>query len=153
MRGRLLSELPRERLSLLPACVACQACCCEKGTPLITAEERNRIAEYSGRDEMTKWGEFYLMKAEPCPYFCNGYCSVHPVKPRVCVAWPVTLKVGEDGRIEPVKVKAKSCPAAITMDDEFIELAVKLLVEMPDSYKHATASLTQKFGFEVEPLK
>lgn len=142
----------RDRLSALPTCSRCQECCCKKGTPLITHEERRNIVEYSGRDEMIEWGDFFLMKGEPCPYFVDDRCSIQSVKPRVCVAWPVTMRVTKDGRVEPVSVKPESCAVAGEIGREFIREAAELLQEMPEPYKKATASLTEKFGFEVEPL-
>jgi Fe-S-cluster containining protein len=142
----------RDRLSALSACTRCQVCCCKKGTPLITPEERDSIVRYSGRDEMVEWGAFFLMKEEPCPYLVDDRCSIQSVKPRVCVAWPVTMRPTGEGSIEIVKVKADVCAAAVGLSEEFIREAAELLKEMPESYQKATAGLTAKFGFEVEPV-
>ena len=93
-----------------------------------------------------------MMEGEPCPYYRDGQCSIQAVKPLVCVAWPVTLRVTERGSVEAVKVKAEHCAAVAEMDEASIEQAVGLLRDMPIEYQRATASLTERFGFDVEGL-
>lgn len=148
-----MDSATRDRLSAHLTCTSCTDCCCNRGTPLVTREERDLIVAFSKKNFLVNTGQFFEMNQEPCPYFLNQACSIQPVKPLVCVAWPVTLKARGADDFEVVLVRASSCAVSAIVGKDYIREAAAQLQSMPVEYKRATAALTEKFGFPVGPVE
>ena len=78
-------------------CKMCGDCCEGYGGTYITEQDIQRIAEFIGADPATfiddycdiSCGKPVIKRGEngKCVFFDTA-CSIHPVKPRMCKAWP-----------------------------------------------------------------
>lgn len=110
-------------------CRKCGECCKGYGGTFITDRDVELISEYIGvtpADLVEKYcersgGKPVLARGE------NGYCifwkdvcTIHPVKPRMCAAWPFINALRAD--INNWRAMASSCPGMRTdaPDDEIL---------------------------------
>lgn len=103
-------------------CKNCGACCRGFGGTYVTRENIEAIAGFFGTNPdrvLEKYcqtsGRKTVIAQKPDGYcvFWDGNCTIHPVKPRMCRAWPFiegVLRAPENWRI-----MADSCPG-ITPD-------------------------------------
>ncbi|MDQ7031557.1 MAG: YkgJ family cysteine cluster protein [Desulfonauticus sp.] len=79
-------------------CQRCGHCCEGEGGIIVTLEEQEKIADFLGLS-VQKFQQIYLVdsndkksiktKGNLCVFFePDKGCSIHPVKPKVCAAWP-----------------------------------------------------------------
>ncbi len=86
-------------------CEKCGECCKGYGGTFVTDEDIKRIASYIDADKKT-FKEKYCAVSGGKPVLVqadNGYCifwdelcTIHPVKPRMCRAWPFIESVIKD---------------------------------------------------------
>lgn len=99
-------------------CIQCGECCNGFGGTYVTPENIAAIAEYIGTAPETFVQDYCQMAgSQPvlaqgpdgyCVFFQKKLCSIHPVKPRMCRAWPYIKSVLKD----PAnwRMMAGSCP-------------------------------------------
>ncbi len=81
-------------------CTLCGICCKGQGGIIVTKKEIDRIAKFLGLDNK-EFEEKFLEKEDSNKYSIkikeDGYCiffdkdrrcTIHPVKPNICIAWP-----------------------------------------------------------------
>lgn len=104
-------------ISELFNCKKCGDCCRGYGGTYVTNADIAAIAEYIEsdpdtfiRDYCTLSGEKPVLKQGESGYciFWNRLCTIHPVKPRMCKAWPFLSSVLID--ISNWHIMANSCP-------------------------------------------
>ncbi len=78
-------------------CRKCGHCCQGFGGTYVTPRDVDNIAEYTGisemelRDRYCQPSDGRLVLAQDADGFCvfwDKLCTIHPVKPRMCRAWP-----------------------------------------------------------------
>ena len=95
----------RYKSSDLFQCTDCGLCCKGYGGTFISEEDLERIAAFI-QVEKTQFisnycqlsgGKWVVVQAESgyCMFWNNG-CTIHPVKPRMCKAWPFIEGVERD---------------------------------------------------------
>lgn len=98
-------------------CLQCGECCRGYGGTYLSVTDIENIAWYIGisQDELiqrycTVSAEGYVLRQKQDRYcvFWDGLCTIHPVKPRMCMAWPFI----ENLLREPSNwdVMAQACP-------------------------------------------
>ena len=102
-------------------CQQCGDCCKGYGGTFVAEEEISAIADYLGADA-TSFVENYCQISGGKPVlaqgrdiyciFWNGLCTIHPVKPRMCKAWPFIASVLVDAN--NWHIMAASCPGIRT---------------------------------------
>jgi hypothetical protein len=109
-------------------CRQCGDCCIGFGGTRVTEKDIEKIAEYLGaapesvaRDYCLQAGGALQLAQGPDGYciFWDGLCRIHPVKPRMCRAWPFIESV----LIDPAnwRIMAGMC-AGINPDVETADL-------------------------------
>ena len=102
-------------------CVQCGDCCKGYGGTFVTEEEIVTIADYLGADPECFVEDYCRISggkpvlAQGNDVYCifwNGLCTIHPVKPRMCKAWPFIESVLAD--IGNWQIMAASCPGIYT---------------------------------------
>lgn len=98
-------------------CLQCGECCRGYGGTYVSAADIEKIAGYTGiapgelidRYCTVSAGKYVLrQKSDGYCIFWDGLCTIHPVKPRMCKAWPFI----ENLLREPSnwEVMAEACP-------------------------------------------
>ncbi|MFP4194684.1 MAG: YkgJ family cysteine cluster protein [Desulfobacterales bacterium] len=98
-------------------CLRCGECCRGYGGTYVSASDIENIAAYTGippgelvNGYCTVSAGKYLLRQKSDGYciFWEGVCTIHPVKPRMCKAWPFI----ENLLREPSnwQVMAQACP-------------------------------------------
>lgn len=98
-------------------CENCGACCQGFGGTYVTRKNIEDIAEYLSIDPETTSEKYcrpsgkktvLAQKADGYCIFWDKNCTIHPVKPRMCRAWPFIQNVLREP--ENWAVMANSCP-------------------------------------------
>jgi len=118
-------------------CKNCGQCCIGYGGTFVTDEDIKKIAEFLHEDPETFVAKYCRMScgkpllAQGTGDFCVFWgenCKIHPVKPRMCRAWPFIPSVLND--IENWHIMAKSCPGMRTdLSDRQIRNCVEKTVD------------------------
>jgi len=114
-------------------CKKCGECCKGYGGTFVTDKDIKAIAAYINSDP-ADFVKNYCVLSGNKPVIAqgkNGYCifwdkicTIHPVKPRMCRAWPFIESVLTD--ITNWKIMAASCPGICTdVSDEAVKASVK----------------------------
>ena len=125
-------------LSEIFKCVECGECCKGYGGTYVTDEDIRRIAEYIDANPDTFAAKYCQMSGSRpvlalgtdgyCVFWKNKLCSIHPVKPRMCKAWPYIENVLKD--VENWRIMAGSCPGIRPdMPEDVILDRVRLEIE------------------------
>ena len=102
-------------------CERCGECCQGYGGTYVTPEDISAIAEYTRTDPERFVTDFCQLSGEkpilaqgPEGYciFWDKLCTIHPVKPRMCRAWPFIQPVLKD--IRNWEIMSRSCPGIRT---------------------------------------
>ncbi len=98
-------------------CRKCGRCCKGYGGTFVTAEEIEAIACYRGSDPEQFVADYCRLsggrpllsqKADGHCIFWDGLCTIHPVKPQMCRAWPFIESIVADPN--NWLIMADSCP-------------------------------------------
>jgi len=99
-------------------CRQCGECCRGFGGTLVSAADEVAISEYIGVDRETFLSTYcvrsgsgrVLVQGEDgyCVFAENALCKIHPVKPRMCRAWPFIEGVLKDPG--NWRIMAGACP-------------------------------------------
>ena len=117
-----------EKVDSLKVCGECGAHCCIYGGTTATKEEFDRIinaghenhfVKISDNVFITKWGENGV-----CPYLKDKACSIHPVRPTLCKAFPVLMLNENDYYLQ-------HCPLLPHLSADEIEKGKKILKAVP----------------------
>ena len=102
-------------------CQKCGDCCSGYGGTYVTEKDIEAISDYIGSDSRSfvadycrmSGGKPLLAQAEngKC-VFWDGLCTIHPVKPRMCKAWPFIESVLIDAN--NWEMMATACPGIRT---------------------------------------
>ena len=114
-------------------CKKCGDCCRGYGGTFVTEKEIEAIADYIHVDA-ERFVEEYCQTSGKMPVlaqgkddyciFWDGQCSIHPVKPRMCKAWPFIESVLID--INNWYIMAALCPGIrIGVPDDQVRACVK----------------------------
>lgn len=114
-------------------CKKCGDCCIGYGGTYITAEDIEAIAAYI-RVEPETFVRDYCQMSGSKPVLAQGkngrcvfwdeVCTIHPVKPRMCKAWPFIKSVLTD--VSNWHIMASACPGIRTdVPDEVVLACVK----------------------------
>lgn len=112
------------------ACRQCGECCNGFGGTYVTPGDIAAISAYIGADPATFVADYCRMSGSRpviaqggdgyCIFFRDRLCTIHPVKPRMCRAWPHIESVLKD----PAnwRMMAGSCPGmrADATDEEIL---------------------------------
>ena len=119
-------------------CRLCGECCKGYGGTYVTDEDIKAIAAYINEDAETFVEKFCRMSGSRpllatgkngyCIFWKNKTCTIHPVKPKMCKAWPYIESVLKD--VANWKIMAGSCPGIKTdVPDEIIIKRVRKELE------------------------
>ncbi len=125
-------------------CKKCGDCCKGFGGTYVTADDIEKIAAYIKTDPK-KFVSDYCLKsgsklvlaqgADGYCIFWDDLCAIHPVKPRMCKAWPFIESVLTD--INNWRIMAVSCKGIRTdVPDNLVQECIRLV------YKHNSSKLT-----------
>ncbi|GBC59322.1 hypothetical protein DENIS_0261 [Desulfonema ishimotonii] len=123
-------------------CKQCGECCKGYGGTYVTAGDIEAIARHIGADPEIFVGEYCQMSGRRpvlaqgedgyCIFRKEKLCSIHPVKPRMCRAWPFIESVLKD--VGNWRLMASACPGILTdVPDELILRCVRQ--ELADAEK------------------
>ncbi|MCK5783702.1 MAG: YkgJ family cysteine cluster protein [Desulfobacterales bacterium] len=114
-------------------CKKCGECCKGFGGTYVTEKDIDAIARYIHKDPETfiedfcqKSGSKHVLAQGDNGYciFWDELCTIHPVKPRMCRAWPFIESVIKD--IKNWKMMAGSCPGICTdIPENVVKACVK----------------------------
>lgn len=121
-------------------CKKCGDCCKGYGGTFVSSEDIKKIAEFI-RENPENFSKRYCQMSGDRPVllqndngycvFWDGECSIHPVKPRMCKAWPFIASVVTD--IVNWHIMAQFCPGIRTdIPDDMILKCVRM--EIAKSY-------------------
>ena len=109
-------------------CIQCGDCCKGYGGTVISDTDTQQIADYIDmpleqfiKNHCVESGNMRMLKQQPSGYctFWDKNCTIHPVKPAMCRAWPFIKSVLIDAA--NWQIMAGSCPGMRTdVDDERI---------------------------------
>ncbi len=115
------------------ACKKCGECCKGYGGTFITERDIRLISDYIGatpEDLLEKYCEMSGGRpvlgrgANGSCFFWKEICTIHPVKPRMCKAWPFIEAVCADAA--NWRIMASSCPGMRTdIPDDAIRSCVE----------------------------
>lgn len=119
-------------------CRMCGACCQGYGGTYVTAEDMAGIAAFIGEDADTfaerycrRSGNRYVLAQSDegfCVFWRDGRCGIHPVKPRMCRAWPFIESVVRDP--SNWRIMAGFCPGMrADADPETVRACVAAVME------------------------
>lgn len=103
------------------ACRMCGDCCRGYGGTYVTVDDIRAIAAYIGLEPQRFVADYCKLsggrpllaqKADGCCVFAEGLCRIHPVKPRMCRAWPFIPAVLVD--VRNWRAMATACPGMRT---------------------------------------
>jgi uncharacterized protein len=120
-------------------CKKCGECCKGYGGTFVTESDIKAISDYI-RTDPRRFIRDYCQMSGSRPVLAqgdNGYCvfwdklcTIHPVKPRMCGAWPFIRSVLTD--IRNWRIMAASCPGIRTdISDETVEACVRKELKLP----------------------
>ncbi|WP_207683610.1 YkgJ family cysteine cluster protein [Desulfonema magnum] len=120
-------------------CQKCGECCKGYGGTFVTEEDIEAIAAYI-KTTPEHFVSDYCQMSGGKPVLAqaqNGYCvfwdevcTIHPVKPRMCRAWPFIKSVLTD--INNWRIMAASCPGIRTdVPDKIVEECVRKELNLP----------------------
>ena len=101
--------------------IDCKACanCCKEITPVLDAEDIEKLSEGSGRSNV-EFKEEYLtedeesngfkFKTKPCPFLKDNLCSLYAYRPKDCRSYPHLHKDGFVFRLMDVIANCSVCP-------------------------------------------
>jgi uncharacterized protein len=101
-------------------CEGCGRCCRElSGGVKVTFDEAKRIADYlaiSNKDfyKTVKKHADYCVMAQPCQFLKDNRCSIHAVKPNICLSYPLYYKK------ESPWITVAACPAGQKLIDKLL---------------------------------
>ena len=114
-------------------CKKCGDCCKGYGGTYVTATDIEKIADYINIDPKrfiaeycTKSGDNLVLSQRDSGYciFWDELCTIHPVKPRMCRAWPFIESVLKD--INNWRIMANSCPGIKTdVPDNLVQECIR----------------------------
>ena len=102
-------------------CQKCGDCCKGYGGTFVSTDDIQAISDFIGTDPDGFVGQYCQMSGgrpvllqDESGYcvFWDGQCSIHPVKPRMCKAWPFIKGVLAD--VSNWHAMANSCPGIKT---------------------------------------
>lgn len=102
-------------------CKMCGDCCKGFGGTYVTTDEIKKIANYLKIDfnsfikrycQVTRTGTIVSQKSDGYCIFWDKKCSIHPVKPHMCKAWPFIEAVVKD--VSNWRIMANACPGIRT---------------------------------------
>jgi len=108
-------------------CKKCGECCKGYGGTVVTRKNIQAIAEFINVDEkhfIDKYcqisGKKFVLAQNKNGYcvFWNKLCTIHPVKPKMCKAWPFIKSVLMD--IGNWKIMGSMCPGIETKAPEHV---------------------------------
>jgi uncharacterized protein len=118
-------------------CAMCGDCCKGFGGTYVTEEEIRNISTFLKIDsasfikkycQITRMGTLLAQKEDDYCIFWDEKCSIHPVKPHMCKAWPFIEAVAID--ISNWHIMAKACHGIRTdFSDWIIESCVRKVIE------------------------
>jgi Fe-S-cluster containining protein len=131
-------------------CCQCGQCCCGYGGTYLEEADIRNISSYLAisRDKFlttfcTPSAGRYLLAQKKNGYcvFFDNLCTIHPVKPRMCMAWPFIENLLRNP--SGWDVMAEACPGMRKgFSDEDIKRSVKIkLKELDQVRKHTAADL------------
>jgi len=111
-------------------CEKCGDCCKGYGGTFVSPDDIKAIADFIGEDPENFSGRYCQMSGgrpvllqDDSGYcvFWDGKCAIHPVKPRMCRAWPFIEGVLAD--VANWHIMAQFCPGIRTdiPDDKVVE--------------------------------
>jgi len=123
-------------LSVVFQCKKCGECCKGYGGTYVTPQDIKAIAGYLNVDS-EHFTETYCQMSGKKPLLAQGeneycifwdeFCTIHPVKPRMCRAWPFIKPVLVD--ISNWEIMAGSCPGIRTdVPDDVIRACVEKMI-------------------------
>ena len=118
-------------------CQQCGDCCKGYGGTYVTSEDISAISAFINTDEK-EFAETYckmsghrLVLAQKDDGFCvffDELCTIHPVKPKMCKAWPFITSVLKD--VQNWHIMAGFCPGMRTdFPDDVILRVVRGVLE------------------------
>ena len=146
----------------------CTAVCCDRGSPYVRPEERDRIVRDMGVDVFVPEGEHYLigkntdgslrdLETEPCPFLTDDrLCSIQQAgyeKPDDCSMHPLFWK-RENGRLQPYVITC--CDGYQCIDDTFVADAKERFARFSKEQQQelfASQEWFCNFGFRLERYK
>ncbi len=118
-------------------CDMCGECCKGFGGTYVTEEEVSNISNYLNIDsasfikkycQITRLGKVLAQKVDGYCVFWDKKCSIHPVKPHMCKAWPFIEAVVID--VSNWRIMANACPGIRTdFPDWVIFSCVRKVIE------------------------
>jgi len=120
-------------------CKKCGDCCKGYGGTFVSPDDINTIAAFIGEDPKDFIGRYCQVSggrpvlAQSDNGYCvfwNSQCSIHPVKPRMCRAWPFIQGVLAD--VANWHIMAQFCPGIRTdiPDDMVVEYVRKAVADI-----------------------
>lgn len=113
-------------------CTMCGTCCQGYGGTYLTPEETQRIADYVGVSvdqllreycQLSGGRPLLAQSSAGCCVFFKEACTIHPVKPRMCRAWPYLESILVD--VGNWHAMASTCPGMRTdLPDETVRRCV-----------------------------
>ncbi|MDY6903612.1 MAG: YkgJ family cysteine cluster protein [Thermodesulfobacteriota bacterium] len=104
------------------ACQQCGECCKGYGGTYVTEDDIRKIAEYTNTDPKTFVSTYCTFSGSRpviaqgengyCIFWQNKICTIHPVKPRMCKAWPFLASVLTD--VGNWEAMSAACPGIRT---------------------------------------
>jgi Fe-S-cluster containining protein len=118
-------------------CQKCGDCCKGYGGTYVTADDINKISNYIGvpsREFKTKYctlsnnKPLLIQKSDGYCVFWDAMCTIHPVKPKMCRAWPFIRSILVDP--DNWNLMASLCPGMRTdYPDDVIANCVRKKIE------------------------
>lgn len=119
-------------------CQQCGECCKGYGGTYVSAEDTVLISRFLDEDPAGFIGKYCQMSGSRpvlvqasdgyCVFHADGACTIHPVKPVMCKAWPFIKSVLVD--IGNWHAMAGTCPGMKTdLDDEAIRQCVRQMLD------------------------
>ena len=119
------------------SCKKCGDCCKGFGGTYVTADDIEKIAAYINTDPKKFVSEYCLKSgsklvlaqgADGYCIFWDDLCTIHPVKPRMCRAWPFIESVLTD--INNWRIMANSCRGIKTdVPDNLVQECIRSVRE------------------------
>ena len=118
---REIDEVVHRLYKEISSKIDCMACanCCKEITPVLDAEDIEKLSEGSGRSNV-EFKEEYLtedeesngfkFKTKPCPFLKDNLCSLYAYRPKDCRSYPHLHKDGFVFRLMDVIANCSVCP-------------------------------------------
>ncbi|MBN2190201.1 MAG: YkgJ family cysteine cluster protein [Candidatus Aureabacteria bacterium] len=109
-----------DKVDFIELCKKCDDPCCN-GYFILSEDERKKLCKAGHNRHIEERDDYCVFEGDPCPFYADGKCSIHDIRPTICRVYPMYPYINDDGKLE-IDIDDE-CPAVKELGKEFFEQA------------------------------